>query len=102
MQSDLYFGRGSCKILKQNGVDTGQKRLFEMLRNEGFLIKGGSSKNMPTQRSMEMGLFEVKESTISNPDGSMRVTKTTKVTGKGQQYFTNRFLSTNQSERFVG
>lgn len=91
-----------AKILKQNGVDTGQKRLFEMLRNEGFLIKGGSSKNMPTQRSMEMGLFEVKESTISNPDGSMRVTKTTKVTGKGQQYFINRFLSTNQSERFVG
>jgi anti-repressor protein len=91
-----------AKILKQNGVNTGQKRLFEMLRNEGFLIKGGSSKNMPTQRSMEMGLFEVKESTISNPDGSMRVTKTTKVTGKGQQYFINRFLSTNQSERFVG
>lgn len=82
-----------AKILKQNGVNTGQKRLFEMLRNEGFLIKGGSSKNMPTQRSMEMGLFEVKESTISNPDGSMRVTKTTKVTGKGQQYFVNRFLS---------
>lgn len=82
-----------AKILKQNGVNTGQKRLFEMLRNEGFLIKGGSSKNMPTQCSMEMGLFEVKESTISNPDGSMRVTKTTKVTGKGQQYFVNRFLS---------
>lgn len=82
-----------AKILKQNGVNTGQKRLFEMLRNEGFLIKGGSSKNMPTQRSMEMGLFEVKESTISNPDGSMRVTRTTKVTGKGQQYFVNRFLS---------
>ena len=82
-----------AKILKQNGYETGQKRLFEQLRQEGYLIKGGSSKNMPTQKSMEIGLFEVKETSITNPDGSVRVTKTTKVTGKGQQYFINRFLA---------
>lgn len=82
-----------AKILKQNGVNTGQKRLFEQLRQDGYLIKDGSSRNMPTQRAMEMGLFEVKESTVSNPDGSIRVTKTTKVTGKGQTYFVNKFLA---------
>ena len=81
-----------AKILKQNGVETGQKRLFDRLRQEGYLIKNGSSKNLPTQRSMDMGLFEVKESAITNPDGSVRVTKTTKVTGKGQQYFINRYM----------
>lgn len=81
-----------AKILKQNGVETGQKRLFDQLRRDGFLIKGGNSRNMPTQRAMEMGLFEVKETSISNPDGSIRITKTTKVTGKGQTYFVNRFL----------
>lgn len=81
-----------AKILKQNGVETGQKRLFEQLRRDGFLIKGGNSKNMPTQKSMEMGLFEVKETSISNPDGSIRIAKTTKVTGKAQTYFVNRFL----------
>lgn len=90
-----------AKILKQNGFVTGQKRLFEQLRQEGYLIKSGSSKNMPTQKSMEMGLFEVKETSISNPDGSVRITKTTKVTGKGQQYFTNRYLGNrgDQSEK---
>lgn len=82
-----------AKILKQNGVDVGQKRLFERLRAEGFLMKNGSSYNLPTQRAMEMKLFEVKESTVNNPDGSIRVNKTTKVTGKGQTYFVNRFLS---------
>ena len=82
-----------AKILKQNGYDTGQKRLFDQLRQEGYLIKSGSSKNMPTQKSMELGLFEVKETSITNPDGSVRVTKTTKVTGKGQQYFINHFLA---------
>ena len=81
-----------AKILRQNGVNTGQNRLFETLRNKGFLMKEGASKNMPTQRAMEMGLFEIKETTISNPDGSIRVTKTPKVTGKGQQYFINMFL----------
>ncbi len=82
-----------AKILKQNGYNTGQKRLFEVLRNEGYLMKSGSSKNMPTQKAMELGLFEVKETTINNPDGSIRVTKTTKVTGAGQQYFINMFLA---------
>lgn len=81
-----------AKLLKQNGYETGQKRLFEQLRQEGYLIKGGSSRNMPTQISMDMNLFEVKETSITNPDGSVRVTKTTKVTGKGQQYFINRYL----------
>ena len=81
-----------AKLLKQNGYETGQKRLFEELRQNGYLIKSGSSKNMPTQRSMDKELFEVKETSITNPDGSVRVTKTTKVTGKGQQYFINKFL----------
>lgn len=90
-----------AKLLKQNGYDTGQKRLFEELRQRSFLMKSGSSKNLPTQRSMELGLFEVKESTISNPDGSVRVTKTTKVTGKGQVYFVNLFLG-KQIEEKVG
>ena len=82
-----------AKIIRQNGVDIGQKRLFEWLRQNGYLIKDGQSKNMPTQKSMEMSLFEVKESTINNPDGSVRITRTTKVTGKGQTYFVKKFLS---------
>ena len=82
-----------AKLLKQNGVETGQKRLFIWLRENGYLIKQkGTDWNMPTQKSMEMGLFEVKESTVNNPDGSVRINKTTKVTGKGQQYFINKFL----------
>lgn len=81
-----------AKLLKQNGFHVGQNRLFEILRSEGFLIKGGSSKNMPTQKSMEMKLFEIKESTVSNPDGSIRTTKTPKVTGRGQVYFINKFV----------
>lgn len=81
-----------AKLIKQNGVDIGQKRLFAWMRENGYLIKSGSSTNMPTQRSMDMKLFEVKERSISNPDGSVRVTKTTKVTGKGQTYFINIFL----------
>ncbi len=81
-----------AKLIKQNGVDIGQKRLFAWMRDNGYLIKSGSSTNMPTQRSMDMKLFEVKERSISNPDGSVRVTKTTKVTGKGQTYFINIFL----------
>lgn len=82
-----------AKLIKQNGVDMGQKRLFEWLRTNGYLIKSGSSKNMPMQRYMEQGLFEVKESVVANPDRSSRVTRTTKVTGKGQQYFINLFLA---------
>lgn len=83
-----------AKLISQNGVNIGQKRLFKWLRDNGYLIKReGSDRNMPTQRSMEMKLFEVKESTISNPDGSVRITRTPKVTGKGQQYFVNKFLT---------
>lgn len=82
-----------AKLIKQNGHDIGQNRLFEWLRNNGYLIKGGERKNMPTQKSMELKLFEVKERTVNNPDGSIRVTKTTKVTGKGQIYFLNYFLT---------
>jgi anti-repressor protein len=83
-----------AKLISQNGVSIGQKRLFKWLRDNGYLIKReGSDRNMPTQRSMEMKLFEVKESTISNPDGSVRITRTPKVTGKGQQYFVNKFLT---------
>lgn len=82
-----------AKILKQNGIEIGQKRLFERLRKEGFLIKGGTSKNMPTQRAMEMGLFEVKEGSYVDSSGRNITAKTTKVTGRGQQYFINRYLA---------
>ena len=83
-----------AKILKQNGVETGQKRLFEWLRENGYLSKRkGTEWNSPTQKSMNLGLFEVKETTAVNPDGSVRINKTTKVTGKGQQYFINKFLN---------
>mgnify|MGYP000830091838 FL=1 len=81
-----------AKLICQNGYQIGQKRLFEWLRENNFLIKNGSSKNMPQQRYVEQGLFEVKESNVQNPDGSVRITRTTKVTGKGQIYFVNKFL----------
>ena len=81
-----------AKLICQNGVQIGQKRLFEWLRENNFLVKSGTSRNMPKQRYVEQGLFEVKESNIQNPDGSVRITKTTKVTGKGQVYFVNKFL----------
>ena len=82
-----------AKLINQNGVDIGQNRLFEWLRDNGFLIKrNGTDYNMPTQYSMDLGLFEIKERSIANPDGSVRITKTPKVTGKGQQYFINKFL----------
>ena len=86
-----------AKLLRQNGVDTGQKRLFEQLRNEGYLMKTGSSRNMPTQRYVADSLFQIKETVISNPDGSVRMTKTTKVTGKGQQYFLNKYLKKEEA-----
>lgn len=82
-----------AKMIRQNGYEIGQNRLFDCLRNEGYLCKSGSNRNMPTQRSMEAGLFEVKESVVDNPDGSVRLVRTTKVTGKGQIYFVNKFLS---------
>lgn len=81
-----------AKLISQNGYKIGQKRLFEWLRTNNFLIKCGSSRNMPQQRFVEQGLFEVKESNIQNPDGSVRITRTTKVTGKGQIYFVNKFM----------
>ena len=82
-----------AKILKGNGINIGQKRLFAWMRDHGFLIKQKCvSYNMPTQRSMEMGLFQVKEGSYVGSDGTMKITRTTKVTGKGQQYFINIFL----------
>ena len=85
-----------AKLLKQNGVDTGQNRLFETLREKGYLIKRqGNDYNMPTQKSMEMGLFEIKETVINHSDGHTSVNKTPKITGKGQQYFVNMFLGDN-------
>lgn len=86
-----------AKLLRQNGVDTGQKRLFEQLRNEGYLMKTGSSRNMPKQKYVANGFFQIKETVISNPDGSVRMTKTTKVTGKGQQYFLNKYLKNKET-----
>ena len=85
--------RELAKILKQNGVDTGQFRLFAWLRENGYLIKReGSDYNMPTQKSAEMGLFEVKQTIITHSDGHITTNKTPKVTGKGQVYFVNKFL----------
>ncbi len=82
-----------AKILKQNGVDIGQNRLFEWMRANGYLIRRkGTDYNMPTQRAMEMGLFEIKETTVVHADGHTTVNKTPKVTGKGQQYFVDCFL----------
>lgn len=81
-----------AKLLKQNGVDMGRNRLFEWLKQNGYLIKSGSERNMPAQRSMEMKLFEIKERSVNNPDGSIKIVKTSKVTGKGQIYFVNLFL----------
>lgn len=90
---DSVLVGGLAKILKQNGVDIGANRMFEWLRQEGFLCKSkGENWNTPTQRSMEQGLFEIKVRTINNPDGSTKITRTPKVTGKGQIYFVNKFL----------
>ena len=90
-ETSILIG-GLAKLIKQNGVDIGQKRLFDWLREHGFLIKNGTDKNMPTQRAMERGLFEVKEGSFVDGNGVNRITRTTKVTGKGQIYFVNRFL----------
>ena len=81
-----------AKLLRQNGVNVGGKRLFDWMRQNGYLVKRrGADRNMPTQRSMEMGLFEVKETSVTHSDGHVTVTKTPKVTGKGQVYFVNKF-----------
>lgn len=83
---------GLAKLIKQQGIDIGQKRLFAWMRENGFLIKSGTEKNMPTQRAMDMKLFEVKEGSFVDGNGVNRITRTTKVTGKGQVYFVNKFL----------
>jgi anti-repressor protein len=82
-----------AKLLRQNGVEVGQNRLFEMLRSEGYIVRSGSGRNMPTQRAMERGLFEIKEITINRSDGGIDIKKTPKVTGRGQVYFVNKFLA---------
>lgn len=82
-----------AKLISQHGVDIGQRRLFQWMRDNGYLIRReGTDRNMPTQRAMELGLFSIKETAITCPDGRIRVTKTVRVTGKGQQYFINKFL----------
>lgn len=81
-----------AKLIKQNGVDMGQNRLFKWMRENGYLIKSGAQRNMPTQKSMNLGLFEIKERNVANPDGSVMIVRTPKVTGKGQIYFVNLFL----------
>lgn len=96
-ESSVLVGELS-KILRQNGIDIGQNRLFAWLRENGFLIKQkGENYNLPTQRAMDMGLFEIKKRTINNPDGSIRTTRTPKVTGKGQIYFVNKFLAEKEA-----
>ena len=82
-----------AKLLRQNGVEIGQNRLFSFLREKGYLCSQGERYNLPTQRSMDRGWFQVKETTINMPNGSVRITRTVKVTGKGQQYFINLFLA---------
>ena len=88
-----------AKIISQNGVQIGQNRLFAWMRENGYLItRRGADYNMPTQKSMEMKLFEIKERTVNNPDGSSMITRTTLITGKGQQYFINKLLNNKQQE----
>jgi Phage antirepressor protein KilAC domain./BRO family, N-terminal domain. len=88
-----------AKLLRQNGIDIGQNRLFRWLRANNYLGKSGENYNLPTQYSMDLGLFEIKKTVINNPDGSQRVTRTPKVTGKGQIYFINKFLSMNMKNK---
>lgn len=96
-KNDILIGQ-LAKILKQNGYSTGQNRLFKWLREHHYLCAKGVRYNQPTQKAMELGLFKVKERTVNNPDGSSRITVTTKVTGKGQQYFINRFLNSEPNQ----
>lgn len=90
-----------AKILNQNGIKIEQNRLFQLLRDEGYLCKTGENYNLPTQRAMEMNLFEIKKTIINKPDGTILVTTTTKVTGKGQIYFINKFLREKQQKQAV-
>lgn len=87
-----------AKLICQNGYQIGQKRLFQWMRDNGYLMVSGSSRNMPKQKYVEQGLFEIKESNVQNPDGSVRITRTTKVSGKGQLYFVNKFLGQEDRE----
>ena len=96
-KSNILIGQ-LAKILRQNGYDIGQNRLFKWLREHHYLCSKGAKYNQPTQRAMDLGLFRIKERTINNPDGSTRITVTTLVTGKGQQYFINRFLNSEPSQ----
>ncbi|WP_251547910.1 phage antirepressor [Limosilactobacillus caecicola] len=96
-KSDILIGQ-LAKLLRQNGYQTGQNRLFRWMREHHYLCSKGIRYNQPTQRAMELGLFKVRERTVNNPDGSTRITVTTKVTGKGQQYFINRFLNSEPNQ----
>lgn len=80
-----------AKMLRQNGLDIGQNRLFEILRQDGYLGKTGSNRNVPTQKAMDLGLFRIKETAITHSDGHVTINRTAKVTGKGQTYFINRY-----------
>lgn len=91
-----------AKLICQNGYQIGQKRLFQWMRDNGYLMVSGSSRNMPKQKYVEQGLFEIKESNVQNPDGSVRITRTTKVSGKGQLYFVNKFLGQEDRENEQG
>lgn len=87
-----------AKLICQNGHSIGQNRMFQWMRDNGYLMSYGSSRNLPKQKYVERGLFEIRESTVNNPDGSVRLTRTTKVTGKGQIYFINKFLGESNEE----
>lgn len=95
--NDILIGQ-LAKILRQNGYNTGQNRLFKWMRNHHYLCIKGQRYNQPTQKAMEAGLFKIHERTVTNPDGSTRITITTKVTGKGQQHFINRFLGSEPNQ----
>jgi len=90
-QQSILIGQ-LAKMIKQNGIDIGQNRLFEELRKDGYLCGTGLQYNLPTQRAMDLGLFEIKERSVCQPDGSILLTRTTLVSGKGQIYFINRYL----------
>ena len=98
-KSSILIGE-LAKIVRQNGVDMGQNRLFDYLRKNGYLVRGNrTDRNMPTQRSMELGLFEIKETTICHSDGHTSISKTVKVTGKGQQYLINLLLGKKNPDK---
>lgn len=93
VSQDSILVNDLATLLKQKGVDIGERRLFSWLRENGYLIKGGSEYNMPTQKSLNLGVFEVKQGTRNGSNGVIKITRTPKVTGKGQVYFINKFLN---------